>query len=441
MTTMRLSRGFLAGALLAFTLTGIFSVGAHGSPQAAQKSYATPDEAVADLLAAVQSSDVDLLFRIFGPELEGLISGDTVQQSAELESFSKKAAEQNKLVKAGEDKYFLNLGSEEWPFPIPLVRKENRWTFATEEGIEELIDRRVGENEINTISVCQAYAAAQWEYFLEGDWDSDQVQEFAQRLVSRPGQKDGLYWPTTSAEPQSPLGPLVALSQSEGYLKDIAGAAQEREPYYGYYFKILKAQGPNAPGGAHNYVVNGNMIGGFALVAYPVVYGSSGVMTFIVNQQGRPYQKDLGPNTQALAEAMVTYNPDATWKVAELLGAVPAPEPSMVQKEAWQVTHVEGLPVSLPDGKMLTIQIEESGRFTATAGLNQLAGTYTLTGPRLSFGPVISTRRAGPPELMKLEGDFIRCLATVASIELSNDQLYLLDSIGVEQLRLSKLAK
>jgi len=163
--------------------------------------------------------------------------------------------------------------------------------------------------------VCATYAVAQWDYFLDGDWNNDGVQEFAQKFISSPGQKDGLYWPSAAGEDTSPLGQLVAYARDEGYRGEReAGGNIKATPFHGYYLKILKAQGPSAPGGAYNYLINGRMIGGFALVAYPAVYGSSGVMTFIVNQQGRVYQKNLGPNSEKIAQAMTVYNPDDSWE-------------------------------------------------------------------------------------------------------------------------------
>ena len=186
--------------------------------------------------------------------------------------------------------------------------------FDTPAGVEEILVRRIGENELDTVLFCKAYAVAQWEYFLEGDWDNDLVQEFAQKFLSSPGQKDGLYWPTVLGEDPSPLGPLVALAKSEGYSAKDATGKMKKVPFHGYYFKMLTTQGPYAPGGKFSYIINGNMIAGFALIAYPYAYGTSGVSSFIVNQQGRVYEKNLGSQTEAIVNAMTEYNPDKTWK-------------------------------------------------------------------------------------------------------------------------------
>jgi hypothetical protein len=280
-------------------------------------TYSTPQVAVNDLVAATRARDKAKLRKIFGPELQDILSGDPVQDAADFKEFSENLMEKAKLAKQTNSKYTLYIGDEEWPFPIPLVKRNDRWVFDTKTGIDEITTRRIGENELSTMMTVKAYAVAQWEYFLEGDWDKDMVQEFAQTFFSQPGKKDGLYWPTVAGEAESPLGPLIAEARGEGYsLKRKEGAAQPT-PYHGYYFKILKTQGRHAPGGAHSYVVNGNMISGFALLAYPAKYGSSGVMSFIVNQQGRVYEKDLGPNTEAIAKAMTKYDPDPSWELAE----------------------------------------------------------------------------------------------------------------------------
>jgi len=194
-----------------------------------------------------------------------------------------------------------------------------------------LLNRRVGENEFSAIATCRAYAVAQWEYYTDGDWDHDSVAEYAQKLISTPGNHNGLYWETAEDATPSPLGKLVAAARAEGYgpkaeTPDKAGKGgaskdenvdDERAPYHGYYFKILTRQGVHAPGGKYSYIINGNMIAGYAMVAYPAKYGNSGVMTFVINQQGRVYQKDLGPHTEKLASAMTEYNPDITWKAVE----------------------------------------------------------------------------------------------------------------------------
>jgi Protein of unknown function (DUF2950) len=200
----------------------------------------------------------------------------------------------------------LIIGREDWPFPIPLVRKDNAWRFDTAAGRDEILYRRIGRNELSAIQACLAYVDAQQEYAERGIAGSG---VYSQRIVSRPGQKDGLYWPADSGMDESPLGELAANAAAEGYR-----VGQERTPYHGYYYKVLTRQGPNASGGALNYIVRGKMIGGFALVAYPAEYRNSGVMTFVVNHQGNVYEKDLGPNTARIAAGMTAFNPDNTWR-------------------------------------------------------------------------------------------------------------------------------
>jgi hypothetical protein len=312
----RIVRPVAYALAVASLVAGILPLFAHGQdPQ--QKSYSSPDEAMKDMISAVGKKDRTALGQIFGPDLRRLLSGDSVQDTEQFEQFSERVSQKAELAKATEVKYLVNVGNEGWPFPVPIVKKTDKWFFDTKTGVDELLARRVGRNEIYTILVCKVFAVAQWEYFLEGDWDNDLVPEFAQKFRSSDGQKDGLYWPTAEAEAPSPLGPLVAYARYEGYSAREKARIDEPTPYHGYYFKILKAQGPMAPGGRNNYLVNGNMIGGFALVAWPATYGSSGVKTFIVGQLGRVYEKDLGPQTEAIANAMVEYNPDPGWKVTE----------------------------------------------------------------------------------------------------------------------------
>lgn len=284
------------------------------SGQTAQ-TFASPDNAVKGLIAAARAHDRAALDRILAPEAKRLRSTDPVEENEELARFVARADKKIKLDKVNDSQYSVEFGDEGWSFPVPIVKRGDGWAFDTSQGVEELLLRRVGRNELDTILVCATYAVAQWDYFLDGDWNNDGVQEFAQKLISSPGQKDGLYWPRAEGEDTSPLGQLVAYARNEGYRGEREAAGNiKATPFHGYYLKILKAQGPSAPGGAYSYLINGRMIGGFALVAYPAVYGSSGVMTFIVNQQGRVYQKNLGPGSEKIAQAMTVYNPDGSWE-------------------------------------------------------------------------------------------------------------------------------
>ena len=244
---------------------------------------------------------------MLGPNSAEIVSsGDAVADAAARKRVVEAYDAKHQVVMEGTDKAVLVIGQEEWPFPIPLVRKDGTWRFDTAAGREEILLRRIGRNELNAIQASLAYVDAQQDYAEKGVAGNG---VYARRIVSQPGKKDGLYWPTQSSEDESPLGELAAGAAAEGYR-----FGQQRTPYHGYYYKILTRQGPSAPGGALDYVVRGKMIGGFALVAYPAEYGNSGVMTFLVNHQGAIYQKDLGPRTAAIAAGMTAFNPDGSWQ-------------------------------------------------------------------------------------------------------------------------------
>ncbi len=314
-------RAFLAASLSVVVVAVIMAVGFYQSvlaaevKQTAQKTFKSPEDAVKSLMDAVKSNDTKELLAIFGPAGKEIISsGDQVADKARRERFVKSYEETSKLEKETDNKVTLLVGEHDWPFPVPIVKKGETWVFDTMAGKEELLNRRIGRNELNTIQTCLAYVDAQMEYATK-DRDSDRVREYAQKFMSTPGKKDGLYWKTKEGEPESPLGDLFAKAVKAGYTPGKAGAGPQ--PYWGYYYKILKAQGKNAPDGAYDYVINGKMIGGFALVAYPAEYGASGIMTFLVNHDGVVYQKDLGKETGKIASAMTKYDPDETWKKVE----------------------------------------------------------------------------------------------------------------------------
>jgi Protein of unknown function (DUF2950) len=289
--------------------------GSYQRADAQQKTFKSPEEAVKSMMDALKANDKEALSAIFGPAGKELISsGDEVADKTGRERFIKAYEEMNKLVRETNSKVTLIIGKNEWPSPIPIVKKGEIWAFDTMAGKEELLNRRIGKNELNAVQVCLAYVDAQREYAMK-DRDSDKLLEYAQRFVSTKGKKDGLYWESKEGEEQSPLGPLAAKAVEEGYGgKKPAG---KPVPYHGYFYKILKAQGKNAPGGAYDYVVKGKMIGGFALVAYPAEYGNSGVMTFTVNHDGVVYEKDLGKQTGKIVNAMKKFDPDKTWKKVE----------------------------------------------------------------------------------------------------------------------------
>jgi len=280
------------------------------------KIFASPEEAVAALRLATAEGDTNALRAIFGQAAEELENPDRVQATNELKSFSTALVDTNHLVHVSDTRLVLELGDDLWPFPVPIVKHDGGWFFDTDAGKDELLSRRIGKNELSILPVMRAYVDAQREY-ASSDHDGDEVLEYAQRLVSSPGKQDGLYWPPDSDGGLSPLGPLVAYAQAEGYSPELRDEEKEvkRGPFHGYYFKILTRQGKHAPGGKYDYIINGNMICGFAMVAWPAEYGDSGVMTFIVNQQGRVYQKDLGAATPRIARKMKEYDPDSTGKL------------------------------------------------------------------------------------------------------------------------------
>jgi hypothetical protein len=274
----------------------------------AQEEFTTPDAAVSALVEAAKSQDQKLLMTVLGPDGKVIVnSGDPVADASARESFVSAYDAKHALELEGDGTQILIIGNDGWPFPIPLVTKGDKWHFDTSAGVEEIMRRRIGRNELAAIQVCLAYVQAQNEY---ASLDPARLgpHVYAQRIISRPGNKDGLYWPTAEGEQPSPLGDLAAKASAEGYK-----AGKRPIPYHGYYYRILTRQGPNAPGGAYDYLAKGKMIGGFALIASPAEYANSGIMTFIVNHDGSVFQKDLGPETSKLARKIESFDPDQGW--------------------------------------------------------------------------------------------------------------------------------
>lgn len=279
---------------------------------AEQESFNSPDEAVNDLVTAAESHERDQLHAIFGPEGRQLVSPDVVQAAQSYKLFEQRLSQKVEMVTNSEDNISLLIGNDDWPFPIPLIKHDGQWIFDTEAGRQEILARRIGMDELAVISVCHAYVQAQREYASQ-DRMGNGILAYAQHLHSDPGTHDGLYWPVQPGEPLSPLGPLIATAHIEGYRHTRQMLNQQAAPYHGYYFKVLTRQGRHAAGGKYDYVINGNMIAGFALVAWPAEWGNTGVMTFIVNQQGKIYQYDLGPKTARIAGSMKEFDPDPRW--------------------------------------------------------------------------------------------------------------------------------
>ena len=295
-------------AALAILLTGCFPTRSMAQ-QRGQKAFSSAEEASNALVTAVKSNDEKAMLDILGPDGKQIISsGDEIEDAHSRANFVQRYQEMHRLVKEPDGTTTLYIGAKNWPTPIPLVNKGNSWYFDTEAGKKEILYRRIGRNELSTIRVCQELVAAEKEYY------STQHNEYAQKILSDEGQHNGLYWKAVGGEPLSPIGPLVASAVAEGYAQSRNGSPT---PYRGYYYHILTRQGKNGPDGAKSYIVRGKMTAGFAFVAYPAEYRSSGVLTFIVGVDGVVYQKDLGKKTDAHAKAMKDYNPNSSWQKAE----------------------------------------------------------------------------------------------------------------------------
>jgi hypothetical protein len=273
----------------------------------AQKVFSSPAQASDALFMAAQRNDAQAMLEILGPEGRKIVSsGDPTEDADDRANFVRRYQEMHRLMKEPDGMTTLYVGARNWPMPIPLVGSGTTWHFDTAAAKREILYRRVGQNELSTIRVCQELAAAQKEYHSE-------QARYADKIFSEEGRHDGLYWKTTAGQPQSPIGPLIAAATAQGYVPQ-AGPAT---PYHGYYYRVLTAQGSSAPGGAKSYLVDGKMTGGFAFLAYPAQYRSSGVMSFLVSENGAVYEKDLGKATVTLAEAMQAYDPDPSWRPSE----------------------------------------------------------------------------------------------------------------------------
>lgn len=280
-----------------------------------QKSYSSPEEAVNALVSAVKADNEKEMLSILGPDGRDLISsGDEAADRAGRQKFLKSYAVKNRIEKVSAGKMVLHVGKDDWAMPIPMVEHGGRWIFDSKAGKDEILDRRIGRNELNTIDVLRACVAAEYAY-ADANRNRGGDGQFAARIISTPGKHDGLYWEAKEGGKMSPLGPLLAQAAQEGYANKADGLTLS--PFHGYYFRILKGQGKHAEGGAYDYIIKDKMILGFGFIAYPAQYGNSGVMTFIVNQAGTIYQKNLGKETAKIAESVQLFNPDKTWKRVE----------------------------------------------------------------------------------------------------------------------------
>ena len=307
----------IAGALAAtFPFASIAQAAASPPAQKSavtQKTFASPDEAANALIEAVRAKDANALLAVVGPGSGAwLFSGDPVADRNDWSRFLA-AYDEKHAIDMEDGRAMLDVGNDAWPFPAPIVKRGARWAFDANAGKQEIVNRRVGRNELDAMQTLLAIVDAEREYAAT-DADGNGYADYAKRFASSPGKKDGLFWATEANEPPSPLGPMVAVAAREGYTR---AKNAERTPYHGYYYKILTSQGKDAPGGAYDYMVGDKLLGGFAIVAWPANYRSSGVTTFLVNHDGVVYEKDLGPQTASIAAAMTRFNPDATWRKAQ----------------------------------------------------------------------------------------------------------------------------
>jgi hypothetical protein len=316
----------IAGALTAFSSLDIRAQGTPATPAAKaapaakpaakQRMFASADEAVGALVEAVRAKDVNGLLAVVGPGSgDWLFSGDKVADANDWQRFLA-GYDQKHALDAKGARAVLNVGNDDWPFPAPIVKHGDKWSFDANAGREEILNRRIGGNELDTMQTLLAIVDAQREY-AASDADGNGFADYAKRFLSTPGKKDGLYWADEAGKPQSPLGPLVAAASKEGYGMKAKEAGQPQQAYHGYHYKLLTSQGKDAKGGAYDYMVGDKLLGGFAIVAWPARYRVSGVTTFIVNHDGVVYEKDLGATGAAVASTMTRFNPDATWRKAQ----------------------------------------------------------------------------------------------------------------------------
>jgi hypothetical protein len=308
----RVSRFKVLGILLTALM---LSLPLQLAAQQQQREFGSPSAAASALFAAAKADDTAVLVAILGPDSRQLLSsGDPVADKNALAQFSSEWDQMHRLAFDEQGRVIIYLGSDNWPAPIPIVKRKDGWVFDTAAGKGELIYRRIGRNELYTIAILHNLAGAQKEYASE---PHDGVQQYARYIMSDPNKQNGLYWETSQGQPPSPIGPLIAEASTQGYSVRKRAAPRTAAPFHGYFYRILTSQGRNAPGGAKNFIVDGKMAGGFGFLAWPAEYRSSGVMTFMINQDSVLVQKDLGPDTSTIVKTISSFNPDSTWELVE----------------------------------------------------------------------------------------------------------------------------
>lgn len=312
--------GLRSAVVLTVSLLAIAAAASGRAAQSGGETFASPEQAAEALAAAWHGGRAGDLLEIFGPEGRRLVaSGDPVAERNARRSFAASYDQRHRIERGGGGEAILVIGDDDWPYPIPIVRQGSGWRFDVKAGAEQILDRRIGRDELNAIAVARAYVEAQRDYAAKDPQHSG-LHEYAQQVASTEGKHNGLYWPAAPGGEESPLGPLVAAAEAKGYPAP-PPTAGGRTALDGYYFRILTGQGPQAPGGARSYLVDGRMTGGFALIAFPARWGDSGVMTFVVNQTGIVFEKNLGPQTTSIARRVTAYNPDRRWRIAQPGGA------------------------------------------------------------------------------------------------------------------------
>ncbi len=414
------------GLLLAVGV--VISADAAPASESRQAKFSTPQEAAQALVQAARDNDPMALRRILGPGAGRVIaSGDAVQDERTRLEFLAAAGEAVVTESLNADKTIVLLGQRAWPLPFPLMRDaQERWHFDTRAGLREFLDRQIGANELGVMEAVRAYVDAQREYVLR-DRNRNGLLEYAQSLISTEGQRDGLYWPVEPGQPPSPLGAALGVAE----VRSLRPSNEPPQPYHGYFFRLLTAQGPAAPGGALDYRVGTRLIGGFALVAYPARWGVSGVDSFIVNHQGVVYSRNLGKDTARIATSMLRYDPGPGWRLESAAEASSSP----LVGTNWRLTSPANGSRTVP-----SLQLSSEGRVAGSDGCNRLVGSYTLNNDRIGFG-ALATSRMSCSAMNGRDANFQRAVTETAQWRISGSQLQLLAEDGRLLLRLQRTSE
>ena len=428
----KVSRGLRRNGLGLLLAVGVvLSVEAAPASESSQAKFSAPQGAAQALVQAARDNDPIVLQRILGSGAGRVIaSGDAAQDERTRQEFLAAAAEAVTTESLSVDKAIVLLGQRAWPLPFPLTRDaQGQWYFDTRAGLREFLDRQIGANELDAMEAVRAYVDAQREYVLR-DRNRNGLLEYAQSLISTEGQRDGLYWPVEPGQPLSPLGAALGVAE----VRSLRPSNESPQPYRGYFFRVLTAQGPAAPGGALDYRVGTRLIGGYALVAYPARWGVSGVMAFIVNHQGVVYSRNLGKDTARIATSMLRYDPGPGWKLESAAQAGSSGNSQLVDTN-WRLMSASGGSRIAP-----SLQLSSEGRVAGSDGCNRLVGGFTLDGDRIRFLPLAASR-ASCPAMKGRDADFQRAVAETAQWRISGSGLQLLAEDGRLLLRLERTSQ